>query len=65
VKTFEIRFRRYCRREGLSNWSTQKIDSSTAPAAIAKAVRVFLAVLSPKERRDAARSIQIKCARVG
>jgi hypothetical protein len=64
VKTFEVRIRRYDRREGLSDWAVRKIEAHSIPSAIRQAVGEFLVNITAKERRDAALSIEIKCGRL-
>ena len=65
MKTYEIRVRRYDRREGLSSWQVQKTDASNAPAAIGTVVRGYLKGLTAKEKRDSAKSLEIKCVYMG
>jgi hypothetical protein len=60
-KAFEVRIRRYDRREGLSNWQTLKLDATSAATAIARAVRAYQKTQTRKERRDTDKSLEVKC----
>ena len=65
MKTFEVRIRRYDRREGLSNWKVAKLDATSTATALARAVRDYMGGLTAKERRDAAKSLEVKCMYLG
>jgi predicted component of type VI protein secretion system len=65
MKTFEVRVRRYDRKEGVSNWCVQKTDASNMAAAIGASVREFFKGLTTKEKRDAAKSVEVKCVYMG
>lgn len=61
MKTFEIRVRRYDRREGVTNWTVQKVDATGIATAIARTVREYMRDMTAKEKRDAAKSLEVKC----
>ena len=65
MKTYEVRIRRYDRRDGVSNWSIQKIDATSVSTVVGRAVRDYVKGLTAKERRDSAKSLEIKCVYMG
>jgi len=65
MKTYEVRIRRYDRRDGVSNWSIQKIDATSVSTVVGRAVRDYVKGLTAKEKRDAAKSLEVKCTYLG
>lgn len=61
MKTFEVKVRRYDRREGVSNWQPVKLDATSASTAIARATRDYMKQCNRKELRDAAKLLEVKC----
>jgi hypothetical protein len=45
----------------VSNWNIHKLDATSAPTAIGRAVRDYMKGLTAKEKRDAAKSLEVKC----
>jgi hypothetical protein len=61
MRVFEVRIRSYDRREGKTNWWTTKLDATSAPAAIAKVARGYMNGLTRKQKRDAAKLMEVQC----
>lgn len=64
MKTFEVRIRRYDRREGVSNWTVHKLDATSAPTALVRVARDYVRTLTAKEKRDAAKLLETTVRRV-
>lgn len=64
MATFQIRIRQYDRREGYSNWTEQKIPATSQAAAIGYGVREYMRQLTRKQKRDAAKLLEVKAVRL-
>lgn len=65
MKTYEVKVRTYSRREGMTNWWTRKLNASSAPSAITKVTRDYIKGLTRKEKRDAAKLMEVRCTYLG
>lgn len=64
MQTFEVRVRSYSRREGVTNWVTIKLSATSTATAIARATRDYLRPLTRKEKRDAAKLVEVRCIKL-
>ena len=65
MKIYEVSLRRYDRRDGVSYWSPIKQTASSASSAVGRAIKIYMRGLTPKEKRDAAKQLEIKCVYLG
>jgi hypothetical protein len=60
MKTFKVSCRRYDRREGNSDWMDTKLNATSPATAVARGVREYMKGLTKKERRDAAKLLEVR-----
>ena len=65
MKIFQVEVRRYDRREGTSNWVRNKFPATGPATAGARGIREYMRGLTRKDRRDAAKLIEVRVTLIG